>query len=509
MLNMNNSRTVNAAKNIIFGYVNKLILLVLPFFSRTVILYTLGAEYLGLGSLFSSVLQMLNMADLGFSSAIVFSLYKPLAKGDTKSVCGLMTYYKKIYMILGSIIFVVGLIIAPFLPLLIKGSVPEDINIYVIYGIYLLNTCLSYWAFAYKASLLQANQMMRVSVNIQSIVTILQYSLQIIILLVLKSYYLYVILIPIATIIINYWTSKYVDKTYSTFLKKEPIQEHDKISLKQQVKGLAITKVCGVMRDSVDSIVISAIIGLTSVAIYSNYFYVISAVHGVLTVITAGIRAGVGNSIATEGVKKNTEDMFKFDFLYFVIFSWCFVCIVSLYQDFMYLWAGESLMLPNITMVLFAVYFYLLSFCDIRNVYIEAMGLWWEYRIRAILETVFNLILNITFARIWGIFGILTATILTFSVINIGYGTTIIFRKYFGIAQMKRYYILNSGRAITIGLITCLFFFASRLVPVNTIIQLIVKAFIVAGFAGATIFLVFHKNKYLKQALKKVIHKAR
>ena len=145
---MSESRTYNAKRNIIFGLINRIIQLCLPFVIRTILIKNLGADYLGLDSLFVSILEVLNMAELGFSSAIIFSLYKPLAEKDNETVCALLQLYKQIYRIIGFLIIVIGLLLMPFLPRLIKGTWPDNINIYLLYSIYLFTTAISYLVFA-------------------------------------------------------------------------------------------------------------------------------------------------------------------------------------------------------------------------------------------------------------------------------------------------------------------------------------------------------------------------
>ena len=154
-------RTKNATKNIVFGIILKIYTIIVPFFMRTVMIHYLGVEYLGISSLFTSILQVLNLVELGVGSAMVFSMYKPIAEDDYTSICALMKLYKIYYRIIGAIILVLGLIICPFISYLIKSDLPPDMNIYILYIINLLATVFSYWLFAYKNSLLQAFQRTR------------------------------------------------------------------------------------------------------------------------------------------------------------------------------------------------------------------------------------------------------------------------------------------------------------------------------------------------------------
>ena len=143
-------RSKNAKRNIIYGTINRLTSLIFPFIIRTVMIYYMGVEYVGLGGLFSSILSFLSLAELGIGTALVYSMYKPIATDDVDSICALLKLYRKLYFIIGCIIFSVGLALAPFLRFIISQDVPDDVNIYILYLIYLLNTVISYWFFGYK-----------------------------------------------------------------------------------------------------------------------------------------------------------------------------------------------------------------------------------------------------------------------------------------------------------------------------------------------------------------------
>lgn len=176
---MKSNRTQNTKRNIIGGFLNKLVGILFPFIIRSIVIKVLGVNYLGINSLVTSILQVLNMTELGFSSAIVYSMYKPISEGDSEKICALMNLYKKVYRIIGLVILVSGVILIPFLPKLINGDIPEDINITIIYIIYLFNTVISYLLFAYKNSILIAHQRNDITTNINSILLVFQYSIQI------------------------------------------------------------------------------------------------------------------------------------------------------------------------------------------------------------------------------------------------------------------------------------------------------------------------------------------
>ena len=444
------SRTYHAKKNMITGFLNRVIILGLPFVIRTIVIHKLGAEYLGLGSLYSSILQVLNMAELGFSSAVVFSLYKPMAENNTEEICALLAFYRKVYKIIGIIILFCGGIITPFLPYLIKGTYPVDINIYILYWTYLINTAISYLGFAYRNVIFSASQRQDILNNISSSVSIIKFTIQIIVLIIFRNYYLYIIWNVIFTLIENTIVALLTKKYHPDYICKGELKKEKKLGITKQIKGLAVGQLCKVTRNSFDSIVLSLYCGLLDVAIYSNYYYVFNAVMGILSIVIQSINAGIGNSVSTESKEKNYKDFQKFYFYFSIIGSICTVCFYNLYQLFMKLWVGESLMASKTTMILFCAYFYVVQMGLIRSAYANATGIWWECRKYEIVEMIANLSLNFLLGRLWGMNGILIATIVTVFVCSIIGLTEVLHNTYFKKSTSKYIYSSCGYFAITI-----------------------------------------------------------
>lgn len=497
-------RKKNTIRNIIWGTINKLVLTVLPFISRTVIIKTLGSEYLGLNSLFTSVLQILNLTELGISSAIVFFMYKPIADNDIEKISALLNFYKKIYRVIGLIILTCGLIILPFLGNFINGDIPDNININILYMIYLFNTVVTYWLFAYKKSLLQAFQRNDITSNINTILYIMQLIIQITIILTVRNYYLYVIVIPIMTILENIICNIIATKKYPQYIPRGKLMPNIKKELKKKVAGLMVYKICTTTRNSLDSIFISAFLGLNIVGIYNNYYYILTAVKTFMSVLTSSMLSGIGNSIAVDTVNKNYNDMNKFNFMYMLIAGWCTICMLCLYQPFMDVWVGKKYMLDFTCVILFCIYFYCLCIGDIRAAYSDAAGLWWESRNRAIIESITNIILNIVLGKLWGLKGIIVATLISLLAINFVYGSTIIFKYYFKEQKALDYYKFHF-KYFTITLsISILTYFICLLVPLEGIGQLIFRIIICLTVPTSIYIIVYRKNKYFKE-MKKII----
>lgn len=215
------SRLKNTVRNTSYGIIFKIINIVGAFVSRTLLIYFLGVRYVGLDGLFTSVLSLLSMAELGFNSAIIYKLYKPIANNDTSEVCALLSFYKRIYRIIGVVVCVIGLSILPFLKNFIKGDVPEDVNVYTLFLVYLLNSCLTYWLFAYKTAVLSANQREDLPNKINSITLIIKYIVQISLLVCFRNYYLYVIVLPLTTILSNIGNAYMANKFFPQYVCRD------------------------------------------------------------------------------------------------------------------------------------------------------------------------------------------------------------------------------------------------------------------------------------------------
>lgn len=498
-------KTRNAKRNIAVGLINKLVVLLLPFLVRTAFIYSLGAEYLGLNSLFTAILNVLNMTELGFSSAVIFSMYEPIANDDTDTVCALLNFYRKVYRIIGLVILFVGVVLIPFLPHLINGECPDELNIYVLYIIYLVNTVVSYLLFAYKKSILEALQRKDILFWVDTLTVGLTNLVQFVLLLIwhdVHVYYLYVIILLFFTVINNLISAIVVEKKYPQYKCYGKLSEKNSTTIKKQVSGLMVNKICQMTRNSFDSIFVSAFLGLTMTTIYNNYYYVLNAVVGFTTIFTNAITAGVGNSLVIDTKEKNYKDFCTFDFMYMWISGWAAITMFCLYQNFMVLWVGEDLTLSVVISLLFSLYFYVLKIGDIRSTYSSAAGLWWENRHRAIIEVIVNIVLNYAFVRLWGVYGIIIATIIPILTINNTVGMRILNTHYFkkerGTVEFFLKNLIYFVTTLIAGIITWV---VCRFTPDN-IVGLLVKGVICVIIPNAIYLLFYRKYGDFKNAKK-------
>lgn len=472
------SRSKNGVRNVAAGFINRAVQMILPFITRTLIVYYLGEKFLGLGGLFTSILMVLNLSELGFGSALVFSMYKPIAEGDNNKVCALLNLYKRIYTWIGIIICICGVLFAPFIPYIIKGDLPEGVNIYIIYFIYLSNTVLSYLVFAHKKALLTAYQRSDILSNVNSVVFILSSIIQIALLVTTSNYYFYIIVLPIFTIVDNLWTNYITNKRYPEIVAIGDISKGEKQAIWKHVKGIALQKVCSTSRSTFSNIIISMFLGLVTIAKYGNYFYIMEAIHSFLYQIPNSIRATVGNSVTSETVEKNFNDFGAMYLVYMWISGWCATCLFCLFQPFMRLWMGEDLMFPISTVILICIYFVLLCLSDIIALYKDGAGLWWQGRYRVVIEAISNLILSFLFGWLWGVNGLLIAMIITLSILGHGYGGYIVFHYYFKGYSFLSFIVTQIGYLVIISIVSYITFLICTLIHGGNYFQLIIDSVI-------------------------------
>ncbi len=498
-------RAKNAKRNGQWAMISRLIGLLLPFLSRTVIIKVLGAEYLGLNGLFTSILTVLNLTELGVGSAIVYSMYKPIATGDDDLVCALLNLYRKIYKFIGISIIILGMLVMPFVRKLVSGEILSDVNIYILFGLYIINTSASYLLFAYKRSLIHACQRDDVTSKITITIDVLLNISQIVFLISTHNYYWFVILQILTVLASNIINSYYADKLFPQYCCKGKLSKELKNDIKQRVTGLMVIKIAAVSRNALDSIIVSAFLGLQAVAMYNNYYYIINALSSILLVLMNAIAAGVGNSVAVESKNKNLEDMRNINFLYMTISGFCLACLVSMYQPFMKIWVGDKFLFSEMIMILFSLYFILQKIGDVQAQYFDAAGLWWYGKWRGVIEAGFNLVLNIMLGYYFGVIGIVLATIITIVFINFPLSTYYTFKFYFKQSMLP--FILEQV-TITVKIIFCsgICYFVVEFLPRGISIWQQLVIMILRGLIAIVIYFILFimlnlKNKRFKKAI--------
>lgn len=493
-------RTKNATRSIISGLVLRIYQLIAPFIIRTIMIYSLGIEYVGLNSLFTSILQVLNLAELGVGSAMVYSMYKPIATDDTEKICALMRLYKIYYRIIGLIVLVGGIIIMPFLPYLIAGDIPSGLNLYILYILNLGATVLSYWLFAYKNCLFTAHQRTDVVNNVTIIVNTGQYLLQGIILVVLKDYYAYLIIALLSQAVLNIATAYCATRMYPNYTAKGKLDKTEVNTINQRVKDLFTSKVGNIIVNSADTIVISAFLGLSVLGIYNNYYYILNAILGFMTVIFNACTAGIGNSLIVDSEEKNLHDLNKLTFLIAWIGTFCCCCFLGLYQPFMRIWVGAEYLLPYSCVICMIIYFYIRVINQVLIVYKDAAGMWHEDRYRPLCTALTNLIMNLIMVQFIGLYGILLSTVLSTLIVGMPWVIHNLFTVVF--KNGAKNFIWNLMRYTLVTLLACVIcYLFSLLIRGNDYIQIIINLIISLIVPNILFIVFFHRTKVFKASV--------
>lgn len=448
-------RTRNAARNILFNGLLKLLNIILPFFMRSAMLYFLGVRYLGLSGLFASILSALNLAELGVGAAMVFSMYRPIAEDDAETVCALLRLYRKYYRIIGFTVAAAGVALTPFLHTLIKGDIPAGLNLYVLYYMNLAATVLSYWLFAYKNSLLLAHQRVDVGSKIAMAVNFVRYTIQFLIIALLQDYYLFFAVQILAQVASNLFTALRVSKMYPQYKPRGELDEKYVRGINQRIRDFFTSRLSATIFNSADTLVVSAFLGLTVLAVYQNYFNIIAALRSMIEVVVAACIAGIGNSLVTESEEKNYSDLEKLTLLFSWMLCVCSAMLLCVYQPFMQLWMGAGNMLEMRHVVCFVIYFYAMGVNKLVNMFKDAAGIWHLDRFRPLTAAAVNLALNLATVKYLGLYGVLLSSVVSILIVQIPWLIHNLFHEVFPQRYQNRY-IGRLCAAFGLAMVSCL-----------------------------------------------------
>ncbi len=494
-------RTKNAVRNTMYGMGIKIYGILIPFLMRSLMIYCLGTEYLGLNSLFSSFLSVLNLAELGVGSAMVFSMYEPIAYDNEDKICALMKMYKTYYRIIGIIILFIGIAAIPFLPYLIHGKVEADVNIYIIYLMNLAATVLSYWMFAYKNSIITAHQRNDIIDKVTAITNVILNLSQILILIFVKNYYFFILASIIVQIINNIVIAVVANKMYPRYKPKGKLSAEDTKEINKRIRDLFTSKLGAVIVGSADTLVISAFLGLTVLAKYQNYYCILNAVIGVVTIVFGACTAGIGNSLIVESNEKNFYDLRKFTMIIIWITSICVPCFLNLYQPFMKLWMGEDLLLEYSIVICLGIYYFIYEVNALLNLYKDAGGIWNKDRFRPLVTGMVNLGLNLIMVQFWGLYGIIFSTVLSMLFVGMPWLLQNLFTTMFPKNNIKQYLKDMAVYALFVAFVSTISCFICLFIDFDPILTIIIRLAICGIVPNIFVILVFRKSAVFKDTI--------
>lgn len=409
------ARTKNSILNILTSAGGQVISIVLSFITRTFFIYYLGKAYLGLNGLFTQILSVLSLAELGFGTAIVYMLYKPLAGHDEETITCILNFLKQVYRVIGATIFVLGISLTPFLHIFIKMDVSVPINYHVIYIMYLIDSVTTYVCFAYRSSLLVADQKTYIVKVYDYIFTIVFALIEIVIIVILKNYYLYILARIVKNLSYNFCVAVVVKRKYP-YITKKINKRLDKTVLKQlktDIYALSINKIANTVLNSTDNLLISTFIGISVVGLYSNYAYIITTVGSMIGLCFNPLVASVGNLVVTSSEDKIRGIFEKIKFINFKLVSFCTICLVILINPFIKVWIGNEYILSNTTVYCIVTLFFVRQMENTTYVFRMSCGAFQQKKYIPLLTAIINLALSIALIRPLGVSGIFIGTIVS------------------------------------------------------------------------------------------------
>lgn len=498
------ARVDHIAKNVKFVMIRQILVVLTNFFVRKVFLLTLGAEYLGVNGLFADILSMLSLAELGFGTAIIYSLYKPVAMGDQEKIKSLMELYRRIYLFVGAFILMAGLLLTPHLEFFVK-EMPQTIrHIRLIYILNVVNTAVSYF-FTYKASMLFVDQKRYVQIVINTIVTLAVSAVQSVILIVTGNYILYLIAMIAATLVQNIWVSVETDRRYPFLKEKEvqPLQKKDLSEIRRNASVLILHKIARAVVFSTDNILMAKFVSVASVGLYSNYVMIKNTLSNMINMAFSAFTASMGNLNVEESDEKKYQAFHNIYFFSAWIFGCMSICLLLLYNPFIKLWLGGEYLFHWNTVLIIVVNFYLQCMRIPVNNTKEAMGLFWDDRYKPIGEIFINLFASIYLVKRMEIFGVLLGTFLSTVLVPFWVEPMVLYHK--GLKRKAYPYFVRYGCYLMVtvlaGFVTGFFCYRTP----DTLVGFVMKAALCAVVPNLIFYLVYRKREEMDY-MKKVIH---
>lgn len=508
---MGNSRTKNSILTLATSGIRQVMTIVLTFLSRTVFIYVLGAEYLGLNGLFSNVLSILALSELGIAGAIAFYLYKPLVDKDIERIKVLMRFYRICYNVVGVVILVLGCAIIPFLHNLVnfEQSLPE--NLYLIYILFLLQNVASYFFFAYKQTLVSANQELYKIEKLNILFSVINCLTDIAVLLVFRDFILYLVFKLLLVIVKNVVIAVRIDKEYP-YLKERCDGRLSKDEIRHFFKDLysiSIFKIGSVMLNALTNILISVMIGTIVVGYYSNYSLIVTQVNTIYMLLITSVTAGIGNVVAKESKERQIKIYEKLSLITYFVYSLFTIMLFQLLNSFIHIWVGrvdESYILHWSVVLFICMDFYINTSCQLDNVFRTASGNFQIGRYLQIVAGVLNLILAIILCKWWGLAGIFAAQVIAKMVTSYMPFMMNIEKTVFGFSYSKVFFTWLRQFAVIVGIAVVVWLVNMKLHQ-TTILNFVIEAIVTVAIFCAMFYLLFRKNVYYVEIKTEMVKK--
>ena len=329
----NLNRIMKSKLNTTVSVVTLVIVGLLNFAERTFFNRYFVEDYLGLFSFYNTITNMLVNVELGITTSIAFALYAPIEFRNKGQIAAIMHMFKRIYIVIGSIIFGAGVIIALFFfPFLIKTSIP--MNAVRLYFMFFLFRTASNYLFGYKLILFNANQEVYKVTLVSNICWFILYSLDIIITVTTQNFLLYSMSIAVINflrlIILNTMSTREFGKINKW--KRDKLDRDTKTHIINNSKGLILSKMGSAIVSMTDSVLISAMVGVSFLGKYSNYQMITSGLKSAVRILPTSITASIGNANVTEDLKTLEKSFYILDLASYFIYGTFTILLINIFM---------------------------------------------------------------------------------------------------------------------------------------------------------------------------------
>lgn len=501
-------RTNYSVKNSLTAIISNLIIFFIAFIAQAIFIRILGAEYLGLNGLFSNIITILSIFELGIGNAIVFNLYKPIAENDTEKINSLMSFYKRAYNMIAFLIFIFGILLMPFLKYIV-GDISIDINIYLVYFLFILSTVSSY-LMIYKRNLIIATQRNYIINIVHMIYLIILNFSQLLILFLTKNYYLYLIIKIALQFVENFVITYIASKLYPNIniFNAKKLDKETEEDIFNRVKALVFHKVGTVIINGTDNILISHFLGIIQVGLYSNYYTVINAINMIFSQVISSTTASVGNLLITESKDKIFDTFKKIRFLNFWIACFTGVCLLVLLQPFISIWVGEQYLLEFSVVCVLVFNYYQKMMRNSYSTFKDSGGIWIEDRYVPLIESILNIFFSILFLKLFGLVGVFIGTIFSGLALWLYSYPKFVYKNLFG-RKYKDYFKETFGYIFLFFIICFIVYSITSKVNLNNLIlQILLNLIICIIVPNFILVVIFRKSsnfKYFMTLLNKIL----
>lgn len=504
---MNESRSKNSVRNVGIVFGSKILQMVLSFLVRTLLIQKLGSEILGLDGLFSSVITVLSIADLGLGSAVIYSLYTPIAENDKKTITAYVIFFNKIYVVIGIVIMAIGFSTLPILPYIVNLNEPVA-HLEIIYLLTIAGTSASYF-FSSRRIIFEADQKAYKYVSIDLVFNILLQLTQIFVIIIFQNYIFVLInrlIIALLNNVVIYIRGNKEYKYLSKY-KQEKLGKTQKQDLWTNTGVILCHKVGGVLVSGVDNTIISAFVGTIIAGFYSNYLLIISSITSFITIGINSLVPSVGNLKATNEDIEHHYDVFKELLLInYVLSSFAAIMLYSELNNFITIWIGKGYLLDEGVVLLLCINFYISTMRYACGTFNTAAGYFKQTVIKPIAEGVLNLIVSIVLVREIGILGVFVGTTLSLLLGSVWVDPLVLYKKWFK-RSVKQYAIWYCEMATFTGIIGLLVTLVGSCFQPTGFMTLMMHAIIVGVICMSLVLMttiVFPGRKDLYHRLKRL-----